>query len=575
MLNPVRFIATWIRRSLENPNISLQDPAAWEENGLLGAASAAGIPINRDTALRLDALWRGVNLLAAYCGRLPLLTYQVEGKGWNLAKQHPAYKLLKRSPCPGMTARNFKKALTAHAVLSGAGYAYIFRDNNGTPLELWPLKPEETFPVRFNGQPWYVTHVNGEMRRIPASDMLVIMGLSHDGWTPYSIFDKARDSLGLGLAQEKYAAKFFSNNAEPRVVIQVPAGTVWKEGAQKEFLAQWNAMHCGLDASHRTAILTGGAVVNPFSINAAEAQLLESRKFTPRAIANWLGIPPHKLGDDGKAAYASLEQENQSFLDDGLEDWFSAWEDECELKLLREKEKDNDSHKIEFLRRKMLRPGFRERAQGYTALINSRILNPNEARAEEGWNPYDGGDAYLVPLNTGKPGGAPAETDKGNKGKGDGKTEDPVDVEEIEPTRSIPAAVPAAVLAAHRALIVDTCQRAVNRLAVHGRRAAEKPESFLTWLDGFRAEHEPIVRQMLAPSIRAAESLWNGSGRLDPIVEQIFSRFRDGLLEVAGDAKRSELAAKVGRYIEQQQATGPEALASEVITALSVLEPVA
>ena len=36
------------------------------------------------------------------------------------------------------------------------------------------------------------------------------------------------------------------------------------------------------------------------------------------------------------------------------------------------------------------------------------MLDPNEARAFEDWNPYDGGDDYRLPLNT-APAGAPIE----------------------------------------------------------------------------------------------------------------------------------------------------------------------
>ena len=48
----------------------------------------------------------------------------------------------------------------------------------------------------------------------------------------------------------------------------------------------------------------------------------------------------------------------------------------------------------------LLRGDFAARSAGYSILILCGVLSPNEARALEDWNPYDGGDEYRLPLNT-------------------------------------------------------------------------------------------------------------------------------------------------------------------------------
>ena len=40
--------------------------------------------------------------------------------------------------------------------------------------------------------------------------------------------------------------------------------------------------------------------------------MIETRRLSIIEVANWLGLPPHKLGDDSRTAYNSLEQENRS-----------------------------------------------------------------------------------------------------------------------------------------------------------------------------------------------------------------------------------------------------------------------
>ena len=543
----------WGRRSLENPNVSLSDPAVWNEMGLGGGTSSTGLAVNKETALTLDTVWRATNLIAGTVGRLPCQVFRRNGNGWDLAPKHPAHRLLKRTPLPGMTPRTFKRLLTSQALLHGAGYAYVVRDNNAVPREIWPLDSVATWPVRVNGVTWIVTTIDNIQRKLPVDDVLCILGATKNGWTPYSVFDKARESIGAGLATAKYSAKFFANGAAPRVVIEAP--NAMPAEARKTFIAEWERMHQGLDNAHRTAILTNGSKVNAFSVNAEDSQLLETRRFTVREIANWFGLPVHKLQDTAKASYNSLEQENQSFVDDSLEDWLIAWEEECESKLLTEREKESDEYKVEFKRRNLVRAPLKDRAQAYSVMINARILNPNEARAEEGWNPYDGGDEYLVPKNIGNPGGDPTATPQGDPPVNDDGPSDP-------------AADRQATLAAHRRLIVETARRAIRRIGTHARRAAAQPRKFLAWLDDFRAEHEVTCRDMMTPVVSAAAP----DADLCDVLDQIFRSIHDGLLDVSGQYKADGLAKAVDQYMGAQESDGAEAVADLLIRRTHIYE---
>jgi HK97 family phage portal protein len=540
------------KRSIENPSISLSDPSVWNELGLGGGSSSAGVVVNKETALTLDTVWRAVNLIAGTVGRLPCQVFMRDGKGWDVSPNHPAHRLLKRSPMPGMTPRTFKRLLTANALLHGAGYAYIQRNNASEPVELRPLDSSATYPVIVNGELFYSTSVGTKQLVLNMSEVLCIVGSTKDGWVPYSVFDKARESIGLGLATSKYSSVFFSNGAAPRVVIEVP--NAMPPDKRMQFLAEWERMHKGIDNSHRTAILTNGAKVNAFSLNAEDSQLLETRRFTVREIANWFGVPAHKLQDTENASYNSLEQENQSFVDDSLEDWLVAWEEECEAKLLSETEKEADTHKVEFTRRRLVRAQLADRAQALSILVNARVLSPNEARAEEGWNPYPGGDEFLVPKNVNNPGGNPAATSQGEvphkeeQDKSDDDTSDPGTERQ-------------AVVLAHRKLIVETAKRIIKRIGTHARRAAANPSKFMAWLDAFEQEHRIACRDMLEPVVIVA---CRGAD-VDDVLGQLFRSVHEGLLNLAGECKASELEEAVMRMMDGQETHGPAAIADLVL----------
>lgn len=543
-----QFFIRWLRRSLENPNVSLQDPEAW--NDIFGGGKAAsGITINRETALTYAAVWRAVNLISDYIATLPLDIFERGDDSPVKATKHPAFQLLARRPNDSMTPSVMRQTMQAHVLLNGNAYAFIERNTIGQAKALWPLSPEVTFALRVNSVLWYTTTIDKEQRKIPAADILHIKGLSFDGLTGYSVLDKARDSMGLGLGAAQYASRFFGNNSEPRVIVELPPGQKMTPEAQKEFLRQWEAMHGGLDNSHKTAILTGGATVKGFSLSAKDSQLIESRQFEIREVANWFGLPPHKLGDTTRTAYASLEQENKAFLQDCLNPWLIKWEEECFAKLLTQRERDSDKYYFEFNRNALEQASVVEQTEAIVMEVNNGLLTLDEARKIKNRPaaPDGLGAKHRMPVNIGIMGEMPTEPAA------------PLPLpDEPDNERN---------RAARRVVVFDACRRAVKRLAIHAIRAAEHPSKFLAWLDGFRSEHEAVVADMLRPVV----GLVNPQSAPGEIVEEarrvtaeLFASIHADLLRTSGQCGAKALLATVAARMTAHETYGPAAL-SDVI----------
>jgi HK97 family phage portal protein len=501
------------RRSLENPSTSLSDPDDWLWDALGAKGSAAGVRVNRETALGYSPVWRGVNLLSRDVAKLPLLKYVRQGEGKERDKKHPLFRLLRRRPNREMTAFTFKQTLMGHALLEGNGLAYIFRRGDGTPDELIPLLPGTSYPVRVAGKLWYVTEVGGEQRKLLPENVFHVKGLGFDGLSGYRLIDKARESLGLGIAAREYGARYFSNNAEARVVIEHPKHLTPE--AAKRMKDGWDKMHGGLENAHRTAILEEGASAKVISSTARNSQLLETRAFEIREVANWIGVPPHKLGDTTRTAFASLEQENQSYLDDALDPWLVNWEEESYEKLLSEEEKDSDEHVIEFLREALVRANLVDRANYYrTALGGRPWMKQNEVRARENLNPVEGGDDIKDPLNMGDAGGAdnqPADN-KPPPAKDESKSRrspaaDDDDDEDEDAENDDPANHARAAIAAGRTALIDVLRRMVRRVTTHARRAQRSGNYDAFAADGASDEHRDVIVEALGPIAGVLQAL--------------------------------------------------------------------
>jgi HK97 family phage portal protein len=157
----------------------------------------------------------------------------------------------------------------------------------------------------------------------------------------------------------------------------------------------WNTIHEGNGRAHRTAILESGTKFHQTSINARDAQLIEERRFSLLEIANWFGVPPHMVGDNSRTAYNSIEAENQSYLDVGLNPWLVRWEDEYNSKLFTEDEQDSGILTAEFERKALVRADLVTRGNFYRLAVGGPFITPNEARKAENMAPIDGGDDLL------------------------------------------------------------------------------------------------------------------------------------------------------------------------------------
>lgn len=532
----------------ENPRFNINSPEAWDMLAA-GNASSSGVRVTRSTALTYPAFWRGVNLIANAVGKVPLFVYERVGDGKQRATTHPAYQLLRYSPLPGRaesTAFDYKRTKMGHVLCRGNGYSYIFRDGDATPRELLLLDPDATYPVRYNGRLWYVTTIEGEERKLVAENVLHWKGLGWDGLCGYDVLTFAAEALGEGIAKQKYSAKFFGNNARPGVVIEVP--TKLKDGGAQALLAGWSKMHQGLDNAHKTAVLDNGAKVNPFTIDADKAQLIESRKISLVDTANVLNLPPHKLGHDGTTAFASLEQENQSWLDDCIDPWFCMIEAETREKLLTEREKVDDSHVIEFLRQALIRADMVARANYYrTALGGRPWMLPDEVRGAENLNPLGGEAAeYLNPLNMGK-GGA------------DNQPTDPNGNQPGSPTNNN-----AKLWAAIARGIEKASLQVIKRIGVHAKRAAKDSVKYLAFVAEFPAEHRAVTGGYLLSSVDMIAALHGSGLKPETAADDLLSQIACQLSAVADTASKAQLVAKVDECLALMELEIPPAFARQL-----------
>jgi HK97 family phage portal protein len=137
-------------------------------------------------------------------------------------------------------------------------------------------------------------------------------------------------------------------------------------------------------------------------------QLLESRRFSIEDIARFIGVPSVLINDTSASTTwgSGISEINSGFYKLNLKPYLERYE--ASMKRWLMPRKDWESISLEFNFDSLLRADMSTRAESQSKLVNAGILTPNEARAQEGKGPKDGGDkiyinSTLVPAGTQQP----------------------------------------------------------------------------------------------------------------------------------------------------------------------------
>lgn len=385
----------------------LATPEKWVEDWFSGGGqTAAGVQVSEETALHYSPFFAGVNAISSDIGKLPLPLYErLEPRGKRRAREHPLYPVLHDQANDLMGAMVFRRTVTGHALTWGTGYAYVDWTDAGTVAGLWPLRPDRIRPdvVHTGRGKMTVTWIYqdpglGISTRLFRDEVLPVGGLGYDGLRGYSVVAMARQSIGLGLAAERYGASFFANGSRPGGVLKTPK-SFRDDKARERLKTDWENLHKGLDRAQRIAILEEGMEWQQIGIPPEDAQFLETRRFGVEDMARWLRLPPHKIAHLERSTNNNIEHQALEYVTDTLQSWLVGWEQAIQMRLLTTLEKPRFF--AEHLVAGLLRGDLKTRYEAYAIGRNWGWWSADDVRELENANPLpDGkGQEYLQPLN--------------------------------------------------------------------------------------------------------------------------------------------------------------------------------
>lgn len=375
-----------------------------------GAQSRSGASVTLKTAIEAQAVLACARVVAEGLAQVPLKVYRpMDGGGSEPATDLPLYRVLYRRPNEFQTAYELREMAGLHLTLTGNFFAFINRVR-GEPHELLPYDPGAVTVKR--DEQWQISYSvqtkDGKPQPIPAADMLHLRGPSLNGWMGLDATRVAREAIGLSLVMEEHEARFFSNGANGGDLLTTDQPL--KDEQVQRLKKQWAESYAGTANAYKTAVMWGGMKWQSRMVDNKLSQLHELRGFQIEDICQRFRVNPIMIGYSGEKTptYASAEQMFLAHVVHCLGPWYVRLEQAMDVYLLTP-EQQAAGYYCRHTVAGLLRGAHKDRAEFYRTLHGVGALNPNEIRGYEELNPYEGGDAYQVPLNMTPAGSEPTE----------------------------------------------------------------------------------------------------------------------------------------------------------------------
>lgn len=355
--------------------------------------SLAGVPMNQTAAMKIGVVYSAVRLIADTISTLPLDVY-FRSNGERLPFRPKPEWIDYPEADPTVGRSDFYQTVLISLLLAGNSYTRVLRDTDGSVIALSNLDPTRVKPRR--NDRGFIEFVFDQRIVIPGEDMIHITDMRKAGDIQgQSRIDQLKDVLGISRALDEWSARYFGQGTVSSGIISYP-GDMTAEQADR-LKEQFEKNSRGMRNAHRPNVLTGGAKYERMSDDAAQAQLVEAKKFAVEEVARIFKIQPSMLGSQvpGARAYASQEQDSVSFVTITLRPLIYKLE-EAFGRLLRPV---SPAAFLRFNMEGLLRGDIQSRYAAYSQGVQAGFLSINDIRRLEDLRNVEGGDVMRVPLS--------------------------------------------------------------------------------------------------------------------------------------------------------------------------------
>ena len=146
----------------------------------------------------------------------------------------------------------------------------------------------------------------GLKNNVKSEDIIHLLNFTYYGVNGLSTLQHARKTLGLSFSAEDSAEGFYRGGGNLSGVIKVESSLTSKQ--KQDIRDSWNRAFSGSNGvPNGVCVLEGNMSYQPISVNPADAQLLDTRKYNVIDVCRFFGVSPIKCFDLSSSSYSTIE----------------------------------------------------------------------------------------------------------------------------------------------------------------------------------------------------------------------------------------------------------------------------
>lgn len=372
--------------------------AAHRQKGLQNGDSSGRANVSKsvtvDTAMMLSAWYRGVRLITETIAATPIIVYDVDPSTGikKINRDHRLSMLLGGKVNRWQTRQEYMETIVYQNVMLGNDYSLIHRNRQGEIVMLEPLmSPQMEVKLLDDGAIEY-RYNDGTSTKPYTEDQIWHNKLMGNGIIGLSPLSYARQALGIASAAEDAVASVYANGGKPSGILS--SDKVLTKDQRAKIKENYDEMTSG--GNQRMFVLEAGFKWEKISLSPSDIEMLASRRFQIEDLARFLGVPSVLINDtqSSTAWGTGIGEIIQGFYKFGLKPYYDRYKASIQNRLLKPAERGRIE--IGFDIDALLMPSFADRVKTGKEAVTGALLKPNEWRAREGIEGYEGGDeAYM------------------------------------------------------------------------------------------------------------------------------------------------------------------------------------
>jgi len=355
-----------------------------------GPVASSGHAVNHRVAENLSTVLACTNAIASVLSSLPAYVYRQLERGRAEDQAHLVAALV-AAPNDFQTWPDWIEFRLAQAILRSNALSVIEYDGAGRPTALVPIPLENVqaylLPsgrlaydvVRYVG----IVGGTGQTRRYLDQEVFHLKDRSDNGILGSSRLSRAPEVLGNALALQEHSGAMWRNGATPSGALQIEGKMT--EDQFKRLRAQFSQGHTGTSNSGKVLILDNNAKCTSISVSPEDAEVLASRRFSVEELCRVYQVPPPIIQDLSHGTFTNSREAGRWFAQFSLAPWARKIEAEFSRSVFTGDGKR--SHHLEIDLSALTRGSFEKRWQAHKIAVEAGILDPDEVREQEGYNP--------------------------------------------------------------------------------------------------------------------------------------------------------------------------------------------